>query len=267
MQINSNFSANTQNTNQLQQSLERIASGKRINNASDDAAGNAIATRFNTAAQQDTVAIRNASDGVSFSQTADALLGQQTESIQRLRELALQSSNPTLSDRDRSSLQAEFGQLQQEIRDVNERANYNGNSILNEDNTLEFQIGSQSGDAISIESVNLNQQLEDGGFFDLDLSSQQGAQEALGVLDSSFENINQVRSDFGANANRFESAISSLEQSRVNNEESRSRVEDADIASEISDFIRAQVQDQADIALQRQANSSRGAVLQLLQGI
>lgn len=267
MQITSNSHVGSSSLSRVEQSLERIATGKKINSASDDPAGIAIATHFSSASRQDSISIRNASDGISYTQTADAVLGGQTESIQRLRELALQASNPSLNDRDRNSLQSEFSQLQDEVKRVNEQTNFNGNQILNSDSTAEFQIGSKAGDTISVQSVNLNQQLEDGGFFELDLSSQTSAQNALGSLDSSLENISQIRSDYGAATNRFESVISSQEQSRINNEEARSRIEDADLAKEISDFTRAKFQQQAENAVQVQANASRSSVLQLLQGL
>lgn len=248
----------------LDQSLERLSSAKRINSAADDAAGLAISSGFNAEIRGFTQATRNASDGISLAQTAEGDLGSITDSLQRLRELALQAGNGTLNDSDRRALNAEAQQLKDEITRVTETSNFNGNALLSEDRSLNLQVGSNAGETIAIETRNFQEQLESSGFNDIDLSSTEGANAALSAIDDSLDNVNAVRSDFGAVANRLEAVTGQLSERRINSEASNSRIEDADFAREIAEKTRNEILLNASIISQTNQNQRGEFVLQLL---
>lgn len=245
--------------------LERVSSGSRINSAIDDAAGIAIASRFTREINALGVASRNAGDGISLVQVADGALNSVSSNLQRIRELALSSANGTLTDQDREGLAAEANQLREENANILENTSFNGRALLNNDDDFSFQIGPNGGDEVAVQGNNLAQALDDLGLNDIDISTQAGASQALSVLDEASEQVNEQSSEFGAAANRFESTIESLNQTRENESAARSRVEDADLARELADISAGLVQEQADIAVQAQANSQSNFVLQLLQ--
>jgi len=254
--------------NQAQQasanSAQRLGSGLRINSAADDAAGLAISNRFSSQILGANQAIRNSNDGISLIQTADGSLGSITENLQRFRELAIQASNGTLHANDRAALNAEALQLKEEINRIINTSSFNSVPLFNQASGIDLQVGGNSGETITIETQNLQQQFQASGFNDLNLNSASAAQNAIAVLDKSQESVNTNASTLGAINNRLDNTIAQLQTSRVNSEASRSRIQDADFAREASEKARNDVLLEAGIALQLQANIRSELVLRLL---
>lgn len=248
----------------IQQSSERIASGRRINNAEDDAAGLAIANRLSSQINEFSQSVRNGNDGISYLQTADGALSSITENLQRIRELALQASNGTLNSNDRKALNAEAQQLKDEITRTVETTEFNGQPLLNNSDEVGIQLGAESEDRISLGIDNFAQVLEDAGLEDLDLTSASGAADALSIVDDIQTNVDSTLSTIGAQSNRIDSSINSLLNREENAAASRSRIEDADIAKEASELTANTIRRDISIALQAQANSRSGNVLRLL---
>jgi len=245
--------------------FERVSSGQRINSAEDDAAGLAIASRFSREIDALSVASRNAGDGISLAQTADGALENLSENVARIRELALSAANGSLTDQDRQALAAEADQLNDENRGILENSAFNGVSLFDRQSELSIQVGPNNDDRLSIPGNNLGETLNELGLNDIDISTQAGANEALGVLNEATQTISSEASEIGALTNRLESTIANLESTRINASESRSRIADADLARELSDLSANQVREQAGIAIQSQANANQSFVLQLLQ--
>lgn len=243
---------------------ERIASGLRINSAADDAAGLALANRSSAQVTEYQQGIRNANDGISLLQTADGSLGSINENLQRFRELALQASSGILNPSDRAALNAEAIQLREEINRIVSTTSFNGQSLLTGDNDLTIQTGSGENNAITVKTLDIQQQLANLDFDTLDLSSSASAQQALGILDSAQEVINLNLSQVGASSNRLTSAISNLYSSQTDAEATRSRIADTDYAREVSDRSRNDMLLQAGLAIQAQANLRSELVLRLL---
>lgn len=250
----------------LHTSTERIASGSRINTAADDAAGLAISNRFSAQINGMNQSIRNANDGVSMLQTAGAGLQNVTDGIQRLRELALQASNGTLTDNDRNAMNKEAQHLKSAIQDGIANTSFNNKPLLTNGGTTDLQVGPEADDAVSVELGDFSQLLEDSGFNDIDFSTREGATNALSALDELQEGVNQTNAELGAQMNRLDSTVSSLTNSSLNAEASRSRIKDADMAKEVSDMVNSQVKRDASIAMQVFNNQQKGNVLRLLGG-
>ncbi len=251
--------------NGLQTASERLSSGKRINRASDDAAGLAIAAQLANQLLGSQAAYRNTNDGISLVQTAEGALSEVSSITQRIRELAIQSSTGTLNDTDRANLQLEVDQLQEQTAQIFTSTEFNGRAILNENGSLDFQVGPDAGDQLSITTTDLNAQFTAIGFFSVDISTANGAETALSALDASLDTLNQSRADFGAAANRMESVGRGLEISAENTAATRSRIEDADYAAEMAARTSSLILQNAGLANLSQANLSGGLVSQLLK--
>ncbi|MDR2688284.1 MAG: flagellin FliC, partial [Azoarcus sp.] len=233
--INTNIpSLNAQrnlNTSQsaLSNSLQRLSSGLRVNSAKDDAAGMAVAENMNAQARGMTVAIRNANDGLSLAQTAEAGMNIITEHLQRMRELAVQAASEQYDDDNRSAIDTEYQQLANEINRVISATNFNGKTLLNGDFTsgLTFQVGATTTDeskiAISIAELSLSTG---------NVLSANTALDEMSKLDGLIKQINNNRAALGAVQNRFEGVLTQLSAAHENTEASRSRILDADYASE-----------------------------------
>ncbi|UZE96777.1 flagellin N-terminal helical domain-containing protein [Alkalimarinus alittae] len=242
----------------------RISTGQRINSAADDAAGLAISNKMATQLGGLNTAIRNAGDGISLVQVETGALTSVNANLQRMRELSVQAGNGALNASDRKALQKEADQLLDDTKNILETSSFNGKQLLNSDTTQPFQVGPNVSDVVSIEGKNIQGLLEQADLFDLDLTTPDAASHAIGVLDVSLTTISERSAELGAVANRFESTINNLQDARINTAEARSRIADADIAKEASDLAANQIKNQVQIAIQAQANSSRGLVLQLL---
>jgi flagellin len=258
----------------LATSMQRLSSGLRINSAKDDAAGLAIAERMNSQIRGMNVAIRNANDGISLSQTADGALAQVGDSLQRMRELAVQARNSTNSSSDKDSLNKEFSQLQAEIGRVLGGTTFNGKHMLGADATkLDFQVGANTtkDDTVSITTVNMKADttistVTNTSTAVIDSSASSGAiGTVIDNIDKAIDDVNDTRASFGATESRFDSIISNLQSGVENQSAARSRIMDADFASETANMSRAQVLQQAGTAMIAQANQQPQQVLSLLR--
>ncbi len=239
----------------LGQSIQRLSSGMRINSAKDDAAGLAIATTLDSKARGDTVAIRNANDAISMSQTAEGAMQKQTDALQRMRELAVQAANGSNSSTDRANLDAEFGQLNAEVERL-KGTKFNGVDVFA---STTFQVGSGSAETLASTSVSAQ------GSITGNVTAASTATAALSTIDSALESINTSRATLGATQNRFESVISNLQVSVENTQASKSRIMDADYAAETANLTRGQILQQASTAMLSQANQLPNNVLSLLR--
>ena len=278
--INTNLnSLNAQrNLNQSQMSLsvsmQRLSSGLRVNSAKDDAAGLAIAERMNAQIKGMNVAARNANDGISLAQTAEGALGKVSDALQRMRELAVQARNASNSSSDKDSLNKEFKQLAQEITRVLSATTFNGKNILASGaGALDFQIGANTttNDLITISTSNM---LTDASITavtaaTVSIGSNANATNLKTVIDSidgALDKINSERAVYGATQSRFDAIISNLQVASENQTAARSRIMDADFASETANLSRAQILQQAGNAMVAQANAMPQQVLKLLGG-
>ncbi|MDW8467991.1 MAG: flagellin domain-containing protein [Burkholderiales bacterium] len=270
--INSNIaSLNSQRALNMSQgamevALQRLSSGLRLNSAKDDAAGMAIASRFTAQIRGYNQAVRNANDGISLAQTAEGALVEITNNLQRIRELAVQAVNATNSDGDRAALQAEVAQLVAEIDRVATQTTFNGINLLDGSfMDAAFQVGPNSGQTIVIAAI-ASATAADLGVDGVDISDVAGAEAAIDAVDAALDIVNSTRAELGAVQNRFSSVIANLQTMAENLSASRSRIQDADFAAETAALTRAQILQQAGVAMLAQANALPNNVLALLRG-
>ncbi|MDS1141179.1 flagellin [Pusillimonas sp. SM2304] len=272
--INTNYLAlvSQNNLNKSQSALgtaiERLSSGLRINSAKDDAAGQAIANRMTAQVRGLTQAARNANDGISLAQTAEGNLNEINNNLQRIRELAVQAANDTNQTTDRQSIQDEIDARLEEIDRIAGGAEFNGTKLLNASGTLSIQVGANatSNDVIEISTVDATvATLISGGAAAISVSGFANATAAIGLIDTALQTVDAARSDLGVIQNRFESTISNLNNTITNLSASRSRIEDADYAVEVSNMTRAQILQQAGTSVLAQANQVPQTVLSLLR--
>jgi len=257
----------------LSTSMQRLSSGLRINSAKDDAAGLAIAERMNAQVRGMNVAIRNANDGISLAQTAEGALSKVGDALQRMRELAVQSRNATNSSSDKDSLNKEFGALQSEISRVLGGTSFNGKKMLGSDaTTLTFQIGANTtaDDTVQLttEDMTANSDITavTGSTAVIDSTATSGdIATVIDNIDTAIDTINDQRATFGATQGRFDAIIANLQQGVEAQSAARSRIMDADFASETANMSRAQILQQAGSAMVAQANQLPQQVLSLLR--
>lgn len=255
----------TASQSSLNKSMQRLSSGLRINSAKDDAAGLAITDRMTAQIRGLNQAVRNANDGISFSQTAEGALSETTNLLQRMREIAVQSANDTNTADDRASLDAEFQQLISEIDRISDNTQFNNQNVL--DGTFEtsgavFHIGANSGQTITVT-------IADAGASALGVNaaavtSQSGANAAIDSIDTAIGSVDTIRGDLGAVQSRLESTIANLSNVSENLSASRSRILDADIAMETSAMTKSNILQQAGVAVLAQANQTPQLALSLL---
>ncbi len=243
--------------------LQQLRSGSRINSPADNAAGSAIAERLTSQLGGFDAAIRNANDSISAIQVADGALSSLNDNIGRIQALTVQAGNGTLSKQDRQALQEEANQLIEDSNRLLEHTNFNGKSLLDSNEGFNIQLD-QANKSIELEGENIAKAIKDLAFDKIDLGSAEQANQSLDSLNQASELIISRQSELGAVTNRVESAIDNLSSSSVNTAEARSRISDTDYAQVASDLAASQVRDQAQIAVQGQANAQRDAVLQLL---
>ena len=261
--LNAQRSLNRTNTG-LAQALERLSSGKRINNAKDDAAGIAIASRFTAQIRGYNQGTRNAADAISLTQTAEGAMDEISKNLQRIRELAVQSANATNSTTDRSALEVEVAQLKEEINRVI-GTQFNGVKVIGEDATsFVFQVGPNKGDTIKVTTGNLSIATERTDLSDNNVQTASAAQSMIAIADAFLAKINNERATLGAVQNRFESVIRNGENAAENLSASRSRIEDADFAAETAKLTKFQILQQAGVSVLSQANALPQSVLGLL---
>ncbi len=277
MSVNTNlFSLNAQRNlsksqSSLSTSMQRLSSGLRINSAADDAAGLAISERMNSQVRGMNVAIRNANDAISLAQTADGALASVGDSLQRMRELAVQALNSTNSGSDKDSLNQEFQQLASEIGRVLGGTTFNGAAVLGGSaGALSFQVGANTtaNDSITVTTTNMTTDASitavTGAKIDSTIATA-GLNTVVNNIDAAINDVNGQRAIFGASQNRFNAVVSNLQSSVENQSAARSRITDADFAAETANMSRSQILQQAGTAMVAQANQLPQSVLKLLQ--
>jgi flagellin len=270
------------NERQMNTAMERLSTGQRINGAKDDAAGLAISSRMTSQIRGLEVGIRNANDAISMISTADGALIEVTNMLQRMRELALQSSNGTTTSADRDYLSTEYVNLLTEIDRIADNTQWNGGNILNgaangTSSTVAFQVGANGGQTISVNFGDIRTTAGSSGIINVVASQAANIQagttasamtkgsSAVGAIDSAITAVNSQRATYGAAINQLTYAIDNLASVKVNAEASRSRILDTDYALETSELARTQIIQQAGTAMLAQANQLPQTVLSLLQ--
>ena len=247
-------------TNQaLGRTLDRISSGLRITRAADDAAGLGVATNLETSNSSTRVAIRNANDGISIIQTAEGASNEVTDILQRMRELAVQSSSETLDDDERAYIQDEFTELSEEVARIASVTEFNGTTLSDGTTTqLEVQVGiaNSASSRITIDLGDLQTStlgIQSTGTAALDLSTVTGARAAIDEIDDALDSVNSYRSDLGAVQNRLDSSIANSEIYVESLASAESQIKDADFASETAEMTKLQIMQQAGVAALAQA--------------
>lgn len=253
----------------LSTSMQRLSSGLRVNSAKDDAAGLAIAERMGAQVRGMNVAVRNANDGISMAQTAEGALSKVTDSMQRMRELAVQARNGTNDAKDKASLDAEYQALGEEIGRVLSGSDFNGKKILGAGaGAIVFQVGANTtaDDAITVTTKDLSGDTDitavTGGALTGDATA---LKTVIDNIDTALDTINGERAMLGATQNRFEAVVGNLQVAAENTAAARSRITDADFASETANLSRSQILQQAGTAMVAQANQLPQGVLSLLR--
>ncbi len=262
LMINTNVDAydahrNLVNTEgQLSKSMQRLSSGLRINSAADDAAGLAISEKLTGQVNGLDQAQRNAQDGVSLVQTAEGSLNEVHSMLQRVRELAVQYSNGTLATSDKAAIQSEVNQLQSEIARIGSTAQFNGIALFSASTTISFQVGANDGEQISVTTTDMASLV---GTISL------GSSTTLSTIDGYINAVSTQRAEFGAVQNRLQYTMDNLSTYEENLSSSLSRIRDVDMASEMVNFTKEQILQQAGTSMLAQANSAPQSVLKLLQ--
>ena len=272
--INTNYGglfaakATQQSQNLIDKAMERLSTGKRINYAKDDAAGSAIAVRLTAEIQGLAVASRNAADGQSLLDTAEGALQETQTLLMRLRELAVQSSNGTLTTSDRGALDAEVQALEAEITRISDTTSWGGINLLDGSlsDGITFQAGTKEGETIVVSIPNMAASAATMSILAANsVASFTGAQSYITKIDEAISGVGTVRGNLGAASNRLNSTIANLDQVRVNLSASRGRIQDADFATETQNLAKGQILQQAATAMLAQANASKQTVLTLIR--
>lgn len=258
--------------NNLSTAFERLSSGFRINSAADDAAGLQITDRMTSQIQGLNQAVRNANDGISLAQTAEGAMAETTTALQRIRTLAIQSQNGINSSADRVALQKEVAALRTEISRISTTTQFAGVDILTGDFSAKFLVGANAGQTISVNlsspallRAGVNGFSATGlGIISDDVLTEAGASRLLTAVDNAVSAIGGLRADLGALQNRFQSTIRNLSNISENVSAARSRIKDADFATETAELSRNQILQQASTTILAQANQRPQAALSLL---
>ena len=289
--INTNYGglfaskAASQSQRMLDTAMERLSTGKRINYATDDAAGQAIAVRLQAEIEGIAMATRNVADAQSLMDTADGALGETHNILLRMRELAVQASTGTLNTDDNAALDAEFQQLEAEIDRINSSSKWAGSDLFTGSARV-FHIGTKASDTLShtiasmgahdlgVDSSGADNKLstdtggvagDDTDNADADLTDATKAAAMITAVDNAIKLVSTERGKLGALSNRLSSTITNLDQVRVNLSASQGRIEDADFAEETSNLAKGQILQQAATAMLAQANASKQNVLALVR--
>ncbi|MBF0108585.1 MAG: flagellin FliC [Magnetococcales bacterium] len=279
LSINTNMAAlNAQrqlnkSTGSLGKTFERLSSGLRINRAADDAAGLSISTRMTAQIRGTSQAMRNANDAISAVQVADGALEETTNALQRIRELAVQGANDTVIAGDREDIQLEISQLVYEVQRISSQTEFNNQRIVNGSfATKKFHVGPDGGQTIqvtvnaaSVKALGVNS--TNAKLYSATMTAaqmQSMANGLIGRVDSALDSVSDIRSNLGAYQNRFEAVIANLGSIVEATQSARSRILDADIASETANLTRNAILQQAGTAILAQANQQPQIALQLL---
>ena len=260
----------------IMKNMEKLSSGERINRAGDDASGLAVSEKMRSQIRGLNQASKNITNAVSFIQTTEGYLGETTDILQRVRELAVQSANGIYSDEDRMQIQVEVSQLVAEVDRIASVAQFNGMNMLTGrfaaegPNVMQFQVGANMDQNTRVYIGTMTAQAlglkgAQGGDEQIAISDPEQANMVLGTVDEALKVVNKQRADLGAYQNRFEMAAKGVNVAAENTQASESRIRDTDMASEMVEFTKNQILTQAGTAMLAQANSQSQTVLALLQ--
>lgn len=244
-------------------SLARLSTAQRINSAKDDAAGLAIAAGMEAQLRSGNQAIRNIQDGLSLTATAEGALGQASESLQRMRELTLQAANGTNSASDRRAIQAEIDQLSQGLGQLAETASFNGQKLLDGNFTAQLQAGTSAGDVRTLALGDASPGTL--GIAGVDVTSQQGANDAIQALDAALGRVNGMRAEIGAAQAGLSSTLANLTGTYENLAAAKSRIVNTDYAQETGNLSRNSVLQQAATQALKLYNANQASVLNIIQ--
>jgi flagellin len=248
----------------LSKAMERLSSGYRINRAADDAAGLAISEKLRAQIGGLAQAQRNAQDAISLVQTAEGAMAEVHSMLQRVRDLAVQYNNGTLSTSDKAAITAEVAQLSNQIGAIAANTKFNGINLLSGGSAISFQIGAEDGQTISVAAREL---MGSGSTYDVDTAVFNfGSAITLASIDTAISNVAAARSSFGAVQNRLDHTLNSLATYQENLTASESRIRDVDMAAEMVNFTKLNILQQAGTSMLAQANQAPQSVLSLLQG-
>jgi flagellin len=265
LRINTNveaFNAHRQlsgTSEKLGKAMERLSSGYRINRAADDAAGLAITEKLRGQIGGLEQAQRNAQDAISLVQTAEGNLQEVHSMLQRVRELAVQYKNGSLSATDKAAIQSEVNMLASEVERIGSSAQFNGILLLSAAANITFQVGAQDGEVITVSTISLGSGVPPAAFA-------LGGATDISQIDAAIDAVSAQRAQFGAVQNRLEHTLSNLAVYNENLMASESRIRDVDMAAEMVNFTKLQILQQSGTAMLAQANQTPQSVLQLLRG-
>jgi flagellin len=252
----------TQSSDAMGKSMERLSSGYRINRAADDAAGLAISEKLTAQVGGLDQAQRNAQDAVSLVQTAEGAMNEVHSMLQRVRDLAVQFNNGTLSTSDKAAITAEVAQLSAEISRIGGQTKFNNIALLSGGASITFQVGAADGETITVNAASLF----GGSTADVDSAIFNfSGTVTLASIDAAIDNVSKTRSTFGSVQNRLEHTLNNLASYQENLQASESRIKDVDMASEMVNFTKYQILQQAGTSMLAQANSAPQGVLSLLR--
>jgi flagellin len=250
----------------LSSAINRLSSGKRINSAADDAAGLAISTNMTSYVNALNQGVSNANNAISMIQTASGGLSSTTDNLQRIRQLAVQAADGSLSNTQRGYLQTEVSQRLSELNRISSQTTFNGQAMLSGTvASVAFQVGATANQTLSVNFGSVS--MSASGVFGsstVDISTASGAQAAITAVDGALNKVSTLQATLGAEQNRFSSAITSLQSQSTNLNAAQSSITDADFAQETANLSKAQVLQQAGISVLAQANSMPQQVLKLL---
>jgi flagellin len=279
--INTNVSAlysqNAMKTNAraMSSAMEQLSTGVRINSAKDDAAGLAIGQSMTSQIRGLNQAVRNANDGINMMQTAEGAMTEQSNMLQRMRELAVQSVNGTYSSDQRAYLNTEFSKLITQISNVATQTSWNGQQVLTGDNTnsiggvagtFDFQIGQSAGQTLSVAIGSMDTGASGLNIASLSISTSVGSSAALTQIDTALDKINMQRATIGAGINQLTYAADNMTNISSNVTQSRSTIMDTDYATASTALAKTQIIQQASTAMLAQANQQAQGVMALLKG-
>lgn len=257
------------NQRDMARAMEQLSTGRRINSASDDAAGLSIRNKMSSQILSLDQAVRNANDGISMLQTADGATTKVTSMLIRMRELSIQSANDIYTDEQREGLNAEVTELKAELLNVLENTEWNGTKLLKGEagntGSVIFQVGASATDQITLTMSDLSADADVSAIQSIDITTQSGANSAIGDVDLAIAFIDSERSKWGAVANRLTHSADNAINVSMNSKAARSRIDDADYAQATAELARTMILDQAGAAMLSQANQQPMYVLALLR--
>lgn len=252
------------NTTSTGKAIEKLSSGLRINRAGDDAAGLAISEKMRSQIRGLNQGSTNAQDGISLVQTTEGALTETHSMLQRLKTLAVQSSNGTYTDSDRALIQKEVDQLTTEITRIASQTEFNGLNVLSKNGqTVKFQVGNKDGQTISVTMKAMDSKAL--GIDKLDMKTSVNAPKQLTTIEAAIKTVSEHRATLGAVQNRLEHTIASTDTTSENLQASESRIRDTDMAKEMMEYTKSNILTQAAQSMLAQANSAPNSVLSLLQ--